>query len=227
MKKIIIISFALFFWATSYSEEYNIQKFGSVGDGKTLNTESIQAAIDKATSSGGGKVIIPEGRFLTGSMVLKSDVELHVQKNAVLLGSTNPYHYKNLNRWKALILADGQQNISITGEGTIDGQGRQLALNCDSLYFVGEIDEKYFNARRKRTNELIRPQLLEMVNCTDVKITEVTMLNAACWVQTYDLCRNLLIDKITVKSDAYWNNDGIDISDCRNVQNYQLLCEFS
>jgi hypothetical protein len=218
MKKIIIISFALFFWATSYSEEYNIQKFGSVGDGKTLNTESIQAAIDKATSSGGGKVIIPEGRFLTGSIVLKSDVELHVQKNAVLLGSTNPYHYKNLNRWKALILADGQQNISITGEGTIDGQGRQLALNCDSLYFVGEIDEKYFNARRKRTNELIRPQLLEMVNCTDVKITEVTMLNAACWVQTYDLCRNLLIDKITVKSDAYWNNDGIDISDCRNVQ---------
>jgi polygalacturonase len=116
MKKIIIISFAIFFWATSYSEEYNILKFGSVGDGKTLNTESIQAAIDKATSSGGGKVIIPEGRFLTGSIVLKSDVELHVQKNAVLLGSTNPYHYKNLNRWKALILADGQQNISITGE---------------------------------------------------------------------------------------------------------------
>ena len=218
MKPFILIILTLLFEFNLAAEEYNILKFGATGDGKTINTESIQAAIDKATNSGGGKVVIPEGIYLTGSIVLKSNVELHLLKNAVLLGSTNAYHYKNLNRWKALILADNQQNISITGEGSIDGQGRQLALNCDSLYFVGEIDEKYFNTRRKRTNELIRPQLVEMVNCKDVKITEVTMLNAACWVQTYDLCRNLVIDKITVKSDAYWNNDGIDISDCRNMQ---------
>lgn len=218
MKPVLIILFVVFLKSSAFAEEYNILKFGSLGDGKTLNTESIQAAIDKAANSGGGKVIIPEGKFLTGSIILKSNVELHLLKNAVLLGSTNPYHYNNLNRWKSLILADNQSNIAITGEGTIDGQGRQLALNCDSLYFVGEIDEKYFNLRRKRTNEGMRPQIIEMVKCKKVNITGVNIKNAACWVQTYDLCENLVIDNIRVESDAYWNNDGIDVSDCRNVQ---------
>ena len=218
MKTVLIILFVVFLKLNAFSEEHNIIKFGAVADGKTMNTIFIQSAIDKANASGGGIVVIPEGKFLTGSIVMKSNVELHVQKNAVLLGSTNPYHYKSLNRWKSLILADSQQNISITGEGTIDGQGRQLALNCDSLYFIGEIDEKYFNLRRKRTNEGMRPQIIEMVKCNMVNITGVNIKNAACWVQTYDLCEKLVIDNIRVESDAYWNNDGIDISDCRNVQ---------
>jgi len=198
--------------------EIQILSLGAKGDGKTLNTSIIQSGIDSLAKQGGGKLIIPEGHFLSGSIILKSGVELHLQKNAVLLGSTNPYHYISLNRWKALVLADGQNNIAISGKGTIDGQGRRLALNADSLYYIGEMDAKYYNLRRKRPNEGYRPQNIEMVKCKNVRISGVTIKDAACWVQTYDLCENLVLDSIRVISDAYWNNDGIDISDCRNVR---------
>ncbi|OFX36099.1 MAG: glycoside hydrolase [Bacteroidetes bacterium GWF2_42_66] len=204
--------------AKKIKPELNILAFGANGDGKTLNTTAIQSAIDNLASKGGGRLIIPEGRFLSGSIILKSGIELHLQQGAVLLGSTNPYHYKGINRWKALILADGQTRISISGKGTIDGQGRRLALNADSLYYIGEMDAKYYNLRRKRPNEYFRPQNIEMVNCKNIHISGVTIQNAACWVQTYDLCENLVLDSIRVISDAYWNNDGIDISDCRNVR---------
>ena len=90
--------------------------------------------------SGKGRVVVPKGRFLTGSIVLKSGVELHLLKDAVLLGSLNPDDYSSLKRWKALVLSDHQSNISITGNGEIDGQGRKLALHIDSLFYAGRID---------------------------------------------------------------------------------------
>ncbi len=198
--------------------EVNILSLGAKGDGTTLNTQSIQLAIDSAASAGGGKVIIPGGKFLTGSIILKSNVELHLQKGAVLLGSTDPENYQRINRWKALVLADGQNNIAITGKGTIDGQGRKLALVIDSLFYAGKLDSALYNFRRKRPNETARPQNIEVVDCKNVKITGIAVEHAACWVQTYDRCENLVIDSIRVISDDYWNNDGIDISDCRNVR---------
>lgn len=218
MKKIFLFTIAILYQLNVFSAEYNILGFGAVADGKTLSTAFIQAAIDKATENGGGTVIVPEGAFLTGSIVLKTGVELHLEKNAVILGSINPFDYRGLNRWKALILADGQENISITGEGTIDGQGRRLALNVDSLFYIGQLDSMYYNLRRKRPSELVRPQNIEMVGCKNVTISGITVKNASCWVQTYDKCTNLVIHKIRVESDAYWNNDGMDISDCKNVR---------
>lgn len=217
MKTIIIAVVSICIGLSAVAGEVNIVSFGAVADGKTINTKFIQSAIDKANQDGGGTVIVPEGVFLTGSIVLKTGVELRLEKNAVLLGSTNPFDYRGLNRWKALVLADGQENISITGKGTIDGQGRRLALNVDSLFYIGELDSVHYNLRRKRPNEHMRPQNIEMVNCSNVKISEVTVKNAACWVQTYDRCINLTIERIRVESDAYWNNDGMDISDCKNV----------
>ena len=218
MKTIFIAAVSIWLGLSAAAADYNILSFGAVAGGKTMNTTFIQSAIDKANKSGGGTVIVPEGVFLTGSIVLKTGVELRLEKNAVILGSTNPFDYKRLNRWKSLVLADGQENISITGSGTIDGQGRRLALNVDSLFYVGELDSIRYNLKRKRPNEDMRPQNIEMVDCKNVMISGITVKNAACWVQTYDRCTNLTIDKIRVESDAYWNNDGIDISDCKNVK---------
>lgn len=200
------------------AEEINIKEFGAISDGITLNTEIIQNAIDKYHLEGGGKIIFPKGVYLTGSIVLKSNVRLHFEKDAVLLGSINPLDYIGINRWKALILSDNQSNISISGEGTINGQGRRLALNVDSLHHAGVLIDKRYNKRRKRPNELARPQIIEFVNCINIKVTGVTIKDASCWVQSYEQCRNLILDSITVDSDAYWNNDGIDIIDCKNVR---------
>ena len=217
IRDILNIVFVCIFFNVN-AQEYRVTSFGAKGDGETLDTEAIQAAIDSASINGGGKVIIPEGTFLSGSIILKTGVQLHLDKNGVLLGSTNPYDYKSLNRWKSLILAHDQNNISITGQGIINGQGKELALKVDSLFHVGKLDSKHYNLRRKRPSEILRPQIVEMGNCKDILISEVTLKNAACWVQTYDKCENLVLDRIIVDSDAYWNNDGIDISDCTNVR---------
>lgn len=216
-----ILPFFLFFLSFSsftFSADHNILDYKAVPDGKTLNTAFIQAAIDEAHQKGGGRVIVPKGVFLSGTILLKSNVELHLKENAVLLGSTNISHYIKLSRWKGLIMAEGQENISVTGKGIIDGQGRQLALGVDSLYYIGELEARHYDFNNMRPKERMRPQCLEMVRCKNVKITGVTVQNAASWVQTYDRCENLIIDSISVISDAYWNNDGMDIGDCKNVR---------
>lgn len=203
---------------TLFSKDYNIVSFGAVPDGQTLNTIAIQTAIDKAFEDGGGRVLIPAGRFLSGSVVLKSGVEIHLLENAVLLGSTQIKDYIKMNRWKALVMADSQSDIAITGMGTLDGQGRQLALNIDSLFYIGQIDSTQYTFPEKRPREYLRPQVIEFVQCKNIKVTGVTVKNAASWVQTYEKCENITIDRIRVISDAYWNNDGIDIGDCKNVR---------
>ncbi len=200
------------------AQDYNIRDFGAIPDGKTLNTSKIQSAIDAAHDNGGGRVVIPAGRFLSGSILLKSGVELHLLEDAVLLGSTDPANYIKINRCKGFVLADSQDNIAISGRGEIDGQGRQLALNLDSLFYAGQLDSAHYNFVEMRPKYYLRPQLIEFVNCKNIEVRNVTLRNAACWVQTHDKCENIIIDSVRIESDAYWNNDGIDISDCKNVR---------
>lgn len=218
MRQIVYMLFFIGCQSIFYAQDFNILDYGAVPDGKTLSTSAIQAAIDAAHLYGNGKVVIPAGFFLSGSLVIKSGVEMQLLQDAVLLGSTNPDHYIKLNRWKALLLADRESDIMITGPGTIDGQGRQLALHIDSLFYAGELDSADYNFVEMRPMHYIRPQLIEFVNCVNIKVTNVTLRNAACWVQTYDLCENIILDHVHVDSDAYWNNDGIDIQDCKKVR---------
>lgn len=200
------------------AEDYNILDFGAKPDGKTLCSTNIQQAIDQAHADGGGRVLIPGGTFLSGTIVLKSGVELHLEKKATLLGSTNPADYRKLNRWIGLVMADQAENISVTGRGTIDGQGAIIALHIDSLFYAGEIDSSDYVFPEKRPMVTIRPQVIEFVGCKNVNVSDITIRNAASWVQSYYMCENLRIEGITVDSDTYWNNDGIDIIDCRKVR---------
>ena len=197
---------------------FNIIDFGAVPDGNTLNTKAIQDAIDAAFKDGGGRVVFPEGIFLTGSVVLKNGVELYLDDGATMLGSTNPVHYREMNNWRALILADNAFDIAIRGSGSIDGQGRALALNVDSLHHIGALVDPRYNLRRRRPSEYYRPQLIYLLNCKGVGVSGLSLKNASCWVQTYEQCTDLEIDQIKVESRAYWNNDGFDIVDCRNVR---------
>lgn len=202
--------------ACAQERVFNISEYGAKPGTKYLQTEHIQAAIDAANRNGGGKVLISKGAFVCGSIVLKSNVNLHLEEGAVLLGSLEPRDYTKLNHGMSFILADNQQNLSITGSGEINGRGRQVALNADSLHHAGiDIDPGY-NTRRMRPNK--RPKLIEFAHCKGVNIQDVTFRNAANWVLSYEQCEDMTINNVTVDSDAYWNNDGMDITDCKNVR---------
>ncbi|MBD8040075.1 glycoside hydrolase family 28 protein [Phocaeicola sp. Sa1CVN1] len=229
-KRLYVISLlcVLYLCAFASGKKYVITNFGAKGDGITLNTRFIQHAIDEVSLAGGGCIVFPKGVYLSGSLLLKNNVEVHLEKGAKILGSTNPYDYvmldieKNspsINRMDnsklALLLAYRSTNISITGGGVIDGQGRELALAIDSLHHIGErIDSNY----SVRVNERLRPKIINFMYCSNISIKEVTIKNSACWVQSYEMCENLTIDNVEVYSRAYWNNDGIDIVDCQNVK---------
>lgn len=208
----------------SDGETVNIEDFGAVGDFRTLNTEFIQAAIDAVTKSGGGTVLVPEGNFLTGSIVLKDGVELKLAQGAVLWGSTDFNDYQQGSHWYALILARDSNAVRITGEGEINGQALDLVDDVMRKITRGEIKNEF---RRNRPNESVRPQLIELTNCTNVTIQDITLREAAGWTQTYINCDSLLIKGITVRCTKYWNNDGIDLVDCTNtvVEDCDIISE--
>lgn len=195
------------------AKDYPASLFGIYSDGVTLNTRSIQFAIDYIHQQGGGRLVFDVGRYLTGSIHLKSNITLHLQEGAVILGVTNPPDYER-KIYTALIFAHDQENIAITGKGVIDGQGRQVARNVAAMVHKGLIKDLF---RNDRPEVEIRPMLIYFRSCRNATIKGVTIRNAAAWVQTYDQCRNLRVDSITVDSRAFWNNDGIDVVDCDSV----------
>jgi len=199
---------------------WDITTLGAKGDGTTSNTQAIQQAIDNAAAAGGGQVLVPAGKFVTGVLQLKSGVDLHLAAGATLLGSTKRLDYGTV-RASALIVADKQNNISITGKGTLDGRGREVVADVDRMLKEGTLQDPEWQTynpwHQKRSTEFNRPHLLTFNSCDNVKIIGVLFKDAACWVQTYHECTNLTLDSVRVQSTAYYNNDGIDIEDCRNV----------
>ena len=213
VKKYFVAAMICFQSLEGSTKDFPASLFGIYSDGVTLNTRSIQFGIDYIHQQGGGRLVFDVGRFLTGSIHLKSNVTLHLMEGAVLLGALNPLDYdrKGLT---ALVFAHDQQNIAITGKGVIDGQGTQVARNVAALVHKGLIKDAF---RNDRPEVEIRPMLIYFRSCENVWIRGVTLRNAAAWVQTYDQCKNLRADSITVDSRAFWNNDGIDIVDCDSV----------
>lgn len=189
----------------------NILDYGAIADGKTDNTKAIQKAVDDC-AKGSGKVIVPKGTFLTGPIFLKSNVNLHLEEGAVLLGIDKMASYYDAFYPEvfgpmtsssgvytpALVFADNADNISITGSGTINGQGNSENFPCEN------------NAKR-------RPKLIFFIKCTNVKVEGITLRNSAFWVQHYLLCDGVVLKDLHVYSHANWNNDGVDI-DSKNVE---------
>ncbi len=212
-------------------KEYIVTEHKIKPDGKTMNTKAIQDLIDKVEKEKGGTIVFPTGKFLTGSLQMKTGVNIHLRKGAILLGSTNPFDYKQLempgrpdspkkddNSQMALLVAFNANNFTLSGEGKIDGQGRALALNVDSLHHTGvRVDPKY-NTRRMRPNETARPKLFRFSQCKNVLIENLHIQNSACWGLSFELCEKLTLNNLKILNRAYWNNDGMDITDCKDVR---------
>ena len=195
------------------AKDYQVAFFGINSDGIALNTNSIQFAVDYINRNGGGRLVFHVGRYLTGTIYLKSNVTLQLEEGAVLLGSLNPFDYER-NTWTALVFALDQHNIAITGKGTIDGQGKAVARNFIEVINKGLIKDAL---RYGRPEAEARPMNIYMRGCNNVVIRDLMLRNSASWNQTYDQCKNLTIDHIAVDNKEFWNEDGIDIVDCDSV----------
>lgn len=205
-------------------KRYVITSYGAVGDEKTLNTVAIQKAIDTASAAGGGVVEIPAGKFRSGSIFLKSGVELHIAEGGVLFGSDNIEDYPKINTrieghfepWRmALVNAQELTRVRITGKGILDGNGL--------TYWQAFWARRQANARATNL-EVERPRLMFIDRCTDVQITGVSLQDSGFWNLHLYKCREVLIDgiRITIPTSHKTgvrgpSTDGIDVDSTQNV----------
>jgi len=192
-----------------------ITDHGAFPDGTTDNAGAIQDAIDAAAAAGGGRVVIPEGRFLSGPVELKSNVELHLERGATLLGSPNRTDYGNTQPL-SLLRASHAHGFSITGKGTIDGNGRALVADIIQLLKDGRLQDPEW--RTKRPTEGSRANVINLRDCNGFTIRGVTIRDASAWTCKLERCRDLWIDSVHVEALAYWNNDGVDLDNCVNAK---------
>lgn len=202
---------------------FDISKFGAVGDGKTLNTLAIQAVIDRCATNGGGDVIVPKGTFVTGSIFLKPGVRLVIEKDGVLKGSQNTNDYPWIDtriagfemKWPAaLVNADGLTRLEISGAGTIDGSGERWW-------------REYWDTRNSAPGradphfKIPRPRLVHIINCTNVLVRDLTLKDSAFWNLQLTYCEKVEVRNLTVRAPVApiraASSDGIDVDSSRNV----------
>ncbi len=222
MRKAITFAMALTVMTCMWGQRiFRVEEFGAMGDGVRLNTGSLQGAIDSAgawyaRTGQRATVAVPAGRFVTGTLYLKSGVALHLDEGATLLGSLNPFDYVKdpYCGWTALLFAVKQHDIAITGGGAIDGRGWEVANQMVEYIHMGLVKDPL---KYDRPNEGNRPENIHFRECVNVAVSGIALRNPGSWNQQYDQCRGLLIENQTVDSKCYWNNDGMDIVDCSDV----------
>lgn len=194
--------------ANARAADLKVTDLGALPDGTTLNTDALQKAIDTCAAQGGGTLRFPPGRYLTGTLQLKSKVILHLEEGATLLGSTNPADYRNVDPFMAgdgipqghaFLVALDADHVGIEGKGTIDGQGPAL--------------------RRNQTPFRVRPFLIRWIRCTNVSVKSVHLTNPGAWTLNFFRSRDVLIEDLTIRTRNIGlpNNDGINIDSSENV----------
>jgi polygalacturonase len=186
---------------------YDVMDYGAKGDGETLDTVAVQSAIDACKP--GGVVQVGKGRYVVGTLKLKSDMELHVAEEAELLGSISLSDYATDNQGaieapafnKCLLYAENARNIRITGAGVIDGRGTR----------------EHFPVKLKDGTLGKRPMLIRFVDCQDITFSGITLKNAASWCTHLVSCDDIVVQNVTIDSHVNTNNDGFDMDGCANV----------
>ncbi|MEX0332619.1 MAG: glycoside hydrolase family 28 protein [Puniceicoccaceae bacterium] len=226
-----------------HGADFNVLDHGATGDGETLDTAAIHAAIDACSEAGGGRVVVPAGRYLTGSIHLEDNVNLYLAGGAELLYSGDPEDSPLVQtRWEGtrvythgpLIYANGKKNISVTGRGRINGQGvnwwwrntedparvhiSQPAKDAWLALFKRiQAGEPFEKADFELPSKFLRPSLVVFYECENVLVEGVTLLDSPMWMLHPIFCENVLINGVSFVSYGP-NGDGIDIDSCRNVR---------
>ncbi|NUN97003.1 MAG: pre-peptidase C-terminal domain-containing protein, partial [Candidatus Omnitrophica bacterium] len=213
----------------SHSATYSIRDYGAKGDGQTSDTAAIQAAIEACANAGGGTVLFPPGRFLSGTIFLRSHVTLEFDTGSTLLGGTRLEDYpltlcafaSYTDRYcgRALIWGEGLEDVGIVGRGTIDGQGAVFKDNRPSDEVAAEIAKDWTDPSRHVPKGVYinRPYLIRLVSCSGVRVERITLRDSAMWMQHYLNCDFVTIRGVTVYNHCAANNDMMDIDCCREV----------
>jgi alpha-L-rhamnosidase len=204
--------------ATVAEKQLSITDSGVVGDGTTLNTAAIQKAIDRLAAHGGGTLVIPPGNFLSGAIFLKPGVNLHLDKGAVLQGSTNIADYPELMTrieghfqvWiPALVNASNVDHLRITGDGVIQGGGKTF---WDAFWSARAADKNVTNLAVKR------PRNIFVSDSKDVQISGVSLRQSGFWNLHLFRCDGVLVENVDIRStNRAPSTDGIDVDSCQNV----------
>ena len=210
----ILAQLCLLVSSLALADDLSIKLTGASPDTTVVSTVQIQKAIDMVAAAGGGRVIIPPGQWVTGTLFLKSYVYLHLEPGAILLGSRNLKDYP-LQEWRHespgklrhLVTAKKQHHTGITGQGTIDGRGPSFWEPIKQMpdWIVGNPDRI--------------TRWIEFTNCQDVLIRDVTLTSSPEWTLHLFECDRVTVDNIRIENHMFGpNNDGIDISGCRDVR---------
>jgi exo-poly-alpha-galacturonosidase len=218
-----LLCYALTLHAAENPKRYVITDFGAIPDAHTLNTKSIQSAIDACAHAGGGDLIIPKGTFITGSLFLKQSVNLRLEKDAILKGSQNTNDYPWIDtriaglemKWPAaLINADGITNLQLSGEGTIDGSGERWW-------------REYWDARKHEKDDIDphfkvpRPRLVHIIRCEKVLVRDLFLKDSAFWNLQLTYCNGVEVHNLNIRAPhepiKAASSDGIDLDSTRNV----------
>lgn len=222
----------------------SILDYGGVGDGVTNNTEAFQKAISALSKKGGGHLDVPAGIYIVGLISLKDNIDLHLERNAMVMASPDKKDFlpadKDGTKAVPCITASKRRNISITGEGTIDGNGewwravkrgkvsdeewkvfREMGgtVTADEKLWY-PFDLKHFDnvADSYERQETMRAHLIRFTDCENVMVKGVTIQNAPKFHLVPQRCKHVIIDNVTVRCP--WNaqnGDGIDLMQCQEV----------
>ncbi len=183
----------------------NVRSLGARGDGERLDTRALQRALDKCAQNGGGTVYFPPGKYLSGTLFLKSGLTLELDAGATLVGSkrledyppTVPSirSYTDNYTERSLIYGEHLEHIALQGHGIIDGQGAAFKGSYKS-----------------------RPYLVRLIGCREISVRNLTLKDSPMWVQHYLACEGLCLDGLAISSKCNSNNDGLDIDGCQRVR---------